>query len=320
VINSTIVSVQHIIWLGESTDSSDKAMALLNRLGHVSSLDNLQAHLGGDGPRLKGVGRSMERLGVMKRLMCGDEDSDSSFDLSESDSEPEAVGLSRYRSFESLSEVSLPRRGSKVWTSLRSLLDRPWFYRAWVIQEVGLAQTVILTCGKRSIPWGKVGIVAMNMSSAGFPEEAGGKLWENIVRMRMMRRGSWFMGGDSDDIGSFESGDGASSLAFLLITSRYADATDPRDKIYALYGFLDIRGHDVPVEVDYRISPQELYRRVAFWLIRGEARPWCCIWPACAERSRDCRRGFLTGAYRRETRCGSLRSSLEACGPIWRLG
>lgn len=267
-----------VIWLGESADGSDKAMALLNRLGHVSSLDGLQAHLEGGGPRWKDVGGSMRRLGfraaeavsasiMRRRLMGSAEDSDSSFDLSVSDSEPEAVGLDRWRSFESLSEVKLPRRGSKAWTSLRFLLDRPWFYRAWVIQEVGLAKTVVLTCGKRSIPWGKVGIVAMNMSSAGFPEEAGGKLWSNIVRMRMMRRGSWYMGGDSDDDGSYDAGDAASLLASLLITSRHADATDPRDKVYALYGFLETRLHDVPVEVDYRVSPQELYRRIAFWLI-----------------------------------------------------
>ncbi|KAK3385928.1 heterokaryon incompatibility protein-domain-containing protein [Podospora didyma] len=38
-------------------------------------------------------------------------------------------------------------------TCLQWFLDRPWFRRRWIIQEVVLAKNVIVHCGPRSISW-----------------------------------------------------------------------------------------------------------------------------------------------------------------------
>lgn len=42
---------------------------------------------------------------------------------------------------------------SDQWLSLSSLLSRPYFKRAWVVQEVALAKQLSILCGDRVIPW-----------------------------------------------------------------------------------------------------------------------------------------------------------------------
>ncbi|KAL4723487.1 hypothetical protein ACLX1H_009122 [Fusarium chlamydosporum] len=40
-----------------------------------------------------------------------------------------------------------------LWASLDALLDRPWFKRAWIVQELVLSRNVLLICGQSQIDW-----------------------------------------------------------------------------------------------------------------------------------------------------------------------
>lgn len=42
---------------------------------------------------------------------------------------------------------------SKEWAALSTLMRRPWFNRRWIIQEIALAKSATLHCGKDSVPW-----------------------------------------------------------------------------------------------------------------------------------------------------------------------
>ncbi|KAJ9665760.1 hypothetical protein H2201_004068 [Coniosporium apollinis] len=42
---------------------------------------------------------------------------------------------------------------SKEWAALSALMRRPWFNRRWIIQEIALAKSATLHCGKDSVPW-----------------------------------------------------------------------------------------------------------------------------------------------------------------------
>ena len=42
---------------------------------------------------------------------------------------------------------------SEQWLGLGSLLSRPYFKRAWVVQEVALAKEILLVCGDRIVLW-----------------------------------------------------------------------------------------------------------------------------------------------------------------------
>lgn len=41
---------------------------------------------------------------------------------------------------------------SKKWGALLDLMQRKWFSRRWVVQEIALARDAIIYCGKDDIP------------------------------------------------------------------------------------------------------------------------------------------------------------------------
>jgi Heterokaryon incompatibility protein (HET) len=57
----------------------------------------------------------------------------------------------QYRSYEALSQIS--RIPTEDWEAVVAFLSRAWFKRAWVVQEVVLAQRLLLLCGCNEVPW-----------------------------------------------------------------------------------------------------------------------------------------------------------------------
>ena len=47
---------------------------------------------------------------------------------------------------------------SEKWKSLLELMQRPWFSRRWVIQEVTLARKAIIHCGAAKLSWTKFAV------------------------------------------------------------------------------------------------------------------------------------------------------------------
>ncbi|KAF2647797.1 HET-domain-containing protein [Lophiostoma macrostomum CBS 122681] len=47
---------------------------------------------------------------------------------------------------------------SQKWRSLLELMQRPWFSRRWVVQEIALARTAVIYCGSDRISWKKFAI------------------------------------------------------------------------------------------------------------------------------------------------------------------
>lgn len=42
---------------------------------------------------------------------------------------------------------------ARHWSAMARLMQRPWFTRRWVIQEIALAKSGILQCGAQTVPW-----------------------------------------------------------------------------------------------------------------------------------------------------------------------
>ncbi|KAK0631458.1 heterokaryon incompatibility protein-domain-containing protein [Immersiella caudata] len=134
--------------------------------------------------------------------------------------------------------------------SLQWFLDRPWFRRRWIVQEVVLAKHVVVHCGSWSICWDTLErsmeeLFSHRMES--FNEEHLTNM-QTVSRMRNAR-------------------DNAQLLHPLETLVRFAhfDCADPRDRLYALYGIFQRGGSDsaewsqVIEEVDYTLSIEELY-------------------------------------------------------------
>jgi hypothetical protein len=55
-------------------------------------------------------------------------------------------------------DLSSSTASSDKWRALLELMQRDWFSRRWVIQEVTLAKKAIIHCGKTKLAWTKFAI------------------------------------------------------------------------------------------------------------------------------------------------------------------
>ena len=49
--------------------------------------------------------------------------------------------------------ISSDEQYSQQWRALMSLMQRPWFFRRWVVQEIALARAATVYCGSHRVPW-----------------------------------------------------------------------------------------------------------------------------------------------------------------------
>ncbi|KAK7946834.1 uncharacterized protein PG986_011155 [Apiospora aurea] len=179
-----------------------------------------------------------------------------------------------------------------------------WFTRAWIVQEVTLARNKRVMFGKYIIDWNKLAllgllIVVFNWElqlSQVMEKGLGRVLGDEIARLIFIREEfSKRHGASTGAIRSADDNfDGAPTLALdsiasrdrlgwmcyfqtLLAHTRQYSATDPRDKVYALFGLLKRTlpaGLSVPFSPDY--SPAStaisLFTSVASFLVSGVPR------------------------------------------------
>ena len=50
--------------------------------------------------------------------------------------------------------TSLPQ-----WTDVQTFLERDWFSRVWILQEVVLAKSILIQCGDHTLSWGALDIL-----------------------------------------------------------------------------------------------------------------------------------------------------------------
>ncbi|KAK0646920.1 heterokaryon incompatibility protein-domain-containing protein [Cercophora newfieldiana] len=76
--------------------------------------------------------------------------------LGEADSDSEmAINFIRdeIRELRNFDTISSNTEYSKKWRALMSLMQREWFFRRWVVQEIALAGAATVYCGPHSVPW-----------------------------------------------------------------------------------------------------------------------------------------------------------------------
>jgi hypothetical protein len=148
--------------------------------------------------------------------------------------------------------------------TMSALFRRPWFTRVWVLQEVAMAREAVVYCGDKATNWESFReFVRANQSSS----------W--IVDVPYIVRA----GNRGTDIST----DAAEKLLLKeLIRTRQCQATDPRDKLFALLPTLwsirqeseidDFREHEDNVFssiADYSLSPSQVFTNLAAYLIQG---------------------------------------------------
>ncbi|KAF7958399.1 hypothetical protein EAE96_001948 [Botrytis aclada] len=137
--------------------------------------------------------------------------------------------------------------------SILGLLERPWFQRMWVLQEVGLARSILIVCGS----------VEMN----GYTFCSGVSKLENLLKdysglQSLIRpkihliRGSIFRPKyNSSSLGDL-------SLGELIDMYHNHKATVRHDKVYALLGMCSDHLSSTGLLPDYTITWETLFRRL----------------------------------------------------------
>ncbi|KAM3079139.1 hypothetical protein ACMFMF_004067 [Clarireedia jacksonii] len=150
---------------------------------------------------------------------------------------------------EGFSNVKLPEARSELWEELWKLFERPWFRRLWVIQEAVISPVPYIVCGEVLVSWEKL------TGWCAIIKEIGLVAW---LRRRFEDRPDQTPSGCEICASMKNSNEISVSnrvLITALIDTRYAQATDPRDKVYGLLGFCK---HSI--KPDYSKEVSTLYR------------------------------------------------------------
>ena len=116
------------------------------------------------------------------------------------------------------------------------LFRRRYFTRLWVLQEIALAREIDIQCGNIAVPWNSILRYTNKFPKASDPS------W--------VRNFDWFPS------------DGPEDFARLLIETSQTFTSDPRDRIFALFGMfrdLDRQG----LVADYTVPFQGIYAGLA---------------------------------------------------------
>ena len=151
-----------------------------------------------------------------------------------------------------LDDRTLPS-DDQAWASLEALFSRPWFHWSWTVQEPILAPNRMIACGSKILGW-DIFMIAIDVCFS-----VGGR-WQMIGNSVIP-----FLSVHE----SIAENPGDLRLSQLISTHTKREASDPRDKVYALYGL--VRGNQkVPLEISYAMSVEDVYRATVRFCIENE--------------------------------------------------
>ncbi|KAF4470942.1 heterokaryon incompatibility [Fusarium albosuccineum] len=132
---------------------------------------------------------------------------------------------------------------------IEDLFGRPWFERMWTLQELLLARHATVICGDQSMEWGSL-CDAVELLQASFPLSSKGT--RNFINC-------FYACSDFKELLDDPS-EGEAALSRMIHHSRIRHATNPKDKIFALYGLALSLGKAMP-QPNYTQSISEVYSR-----------------------------------------------------------
>ncbi|KAK5659754.1 hypothetical protein OQA88_965 [Cercophora sp. LCS_1] len=136
-------------------------------------------------------------------------------------------------------------RLNTAWSSAVEIAGNPWFTRAWVVQGVACAQSLILITATETADWRGVadGLIQFRVMSQD-PERLlqGGFDKSLLKRIDAAAKGCRHATALENVRSYYRGGDGDAQLGVLLKYSLGVECTEKRDRIYALLGLARERG------------------------------------------------------------------------------
>ncbi|KAF2735566.1 hypothetical protein EJ04DRAFT_576050 [Polyplosphaeria fusca] len=188
---------------------------------------------------------------------CRREESPSEFDEGHLLTQPAncaAASRDHRPAWRSRKSTPIPSLYDPAWRAFSELLQRPWFHRAWIVQEASVTRDLLLLCGKHFIAWNDLVHAVQYAVDMGVFVAHGGstsfqalKLFETRTDFQAHR---------------------LPSLHNVLLRSRSFRATDPRDKVFGLLSLADPTSvESMGLQPDYFLTTEQLYKKVSHALL-----------------------------------------------------
>ena len=136
--------------------------------------------------------------------------------------------------------------------AVKALLNRPWFHRVWVLQEVAWSKSALVLCGSRITPWRETFHRAYTSSISQIGDL---KPLPYVMSFGKVRSPEPLLTPDA--------------LLGELRNARDCAPTDPVDKIYAVLELLRAAPGDSRLAIDYNRQPATVFTDVAEYLLEG---------------------------------------------------
>jgi hypothetical protein len=159
--------------------------------------------------------------------------------------------------------LDFPSPKDRAWWTIRQLLRRPWFGRLWTIQEAVLSRNLFLKCGHAEACWddfaawcyylAETGLVHWLTGNVALDEEYGG----NAHTIYLFPQGAAVVNSIQANRVQGLTLVQKEYLLGILVSTRYAQATDPKDKIYGVLGIAD---SNITPNYSSNKSAREVYR------------------------------------------------------------
>jgi len=157
--------------------------------------------------------------------------------------------------------------------SIAAFFNRQYWKRVWIIQELVCAKDAVVLCGNSTVPFSAILNFHQSVNEVGEACH-----WPNVARDITLRTVPSPYITEIDSLKTFRdrsietsqssSPEKLNTLAGLLYDSPVREATDPRDRIYALLGIMDdINNNNACIPVDYNLTVEQLYIDVAKYLV-----------------------------------------------------
>ena len=148
----------------------------------------------------------------------------------------------------------LPLTTARVWYDLFDVLRRPWFTRAWVIQEMAVSSNAVVICGHATVRWTDLHRAIEYMAVSGLAQTFGPEALQRLSIMAYTHHR--FIDGFNQ------------YPVQILMRHRQTQALDPRDKVFAFCGLFNQPDLSKSVyQPDYRNGALDVYKRLAVGLL-----------------------------------------------------
>lgn len=262
-----------VVWLGEESASSARAMAFLKEMGEASVAQSKGENtLWWSKFKLtKGLASIMQSNTIAHPKLAQHSTKDSAHHTRDDASETAdghllwGIPVLYYDFSDSVLWDYISEDKNEDWEALDELLARPWWARTWVVQEVWNAASVTITCGQASIDW-KFFQAAMDYHEA-WDEMGDMMIIKEVTRahiwQKLRRRYSLAIHISKERINN-------SSLSDLLWNTWDREATNPVDKVYAMLNLVGDQHRHGCIVPDYTKSMVSVFTEATRIILQGQ--------------------------------------------------